>query len=72
MQAENLTWQNESEMISQSFPSGIVELSDQIISRIKSFKWLKDSATLYFAPVCMEAGVPMENTLFYALLMDSS
>ena len=60
MQAENLTWQNESKMISQSFPSGIVELSDQIISRIKSFKLLKDSTTLYFAPMFMEAGIPME------------
>ena len=51
LQADQLTWHRVLEMISQSFPSGIVELSDQIITRIQHFDWLRDNATLHFTPV---------------------
>ena len=50
-------------MISQSFPSGIVVLSDQIISCIHKFDWEKDNATLHFTPVFMEAGIPMKDKI---------
>ena len=60
LQANQPTWHRVLEMISQSFPSGIVELSDQIISRIQHFDWLWDNATLHFTAVFMEAGIPMK------------
>ena len=41
LQTDNPSWQGVLEMISQSFPSGIVELSDQIISCIHKFDWEK-------------------------------
>ena len=63
LQTDNPSWQNVLEMISQSFPSGIVELSDQIISCIHKFDWEKDNATLHFTPVFMEAGIPMKDKL---------
>ena len=63
LQTDNPSWQGVLEMISQSFPSGIVELSDQIISCIHKFDWEKDNATLHFTPVFMEAGIPMKDKL---------
>ena len=63
LQTDNPSWQNVLEMISQSFPSGIVELSDQIISCIHKFDWEKDNATLHFTPVFMEAGIPMKDKM---------
>ena len=63
LQTDNPSWQSVLEMISQSFPSGIVELSDQIISCIHKFDWEKDNATLHFTPVFMEAGIPMKDKL---------
>ena len=63
LQTDNPSWQGVLEMISQSFPSGIVELSDQIISCIHKFEWEKDNATLHFTPVFMEAGIPMKDKL---------
>ena len=61
LQTDSPSWQNVLEIISQSFPSGIVELSDQIISCIHKFDWEKDNATLYLTPVFMEAGIPMKD-----------
>ena len=61
LQADNPSWQGVLEMISQSFPSGIMELSDQIISCMHKFDWEKDNATLHFTPVFMEAGISMKN-----------
>ena len=63
LQTDNPSWQNVLEMISQSFPSGIVELSDQIIFCIHKFDWERDNATLHFTPVFMEAGIPMKDKL---------
>ena len=63
LQTDNPSWQGVLEMILQSFPSGIVELSDQIISCIHKFNWEKDNATLHFTPVFMEAGIPMKNKI---------
>ena len=63
LQTDNPSWQGVLEMISQSFPSGIVELSDQIISCIHKFDWEKDNATLHFTPVFMEAGIPMKDKI---------
>ena len=63
LQTDNPSWQNFLEMISQSFPSRIVELSDQIISCIHKFDWEKDNATLHFTPVFMEAGIPMKDKM---------
>ena len=60
LQADQPTWHLVLEMISQSFPSGIVERSDQIITRIQHFDWLRENATLHFTPVFMEAGIPMK------------
>ena len=60
-QTDNPSWQGVLEMISQSFPSGIVKLSDQIISCIHKFDWEKDNATLHFTPVFMETGISMKN-----------
>ena len=61
LQTKNPSWQGVLKMISQSFPSGIVELSDQIISCIHKFDWEKDNATLHFTHVLMEAGIPMKD-----------
>ena len=61
LQTDNPSWQGVLEMISQSFPSGIAELSDQIISCIHKFDWEKDNATLHFTPVFVEAGIPMKD-----------
>ena len=63
LQTDNPSWRNVLEIISQSFPSGIVELSDQIISCIHKFDWEKDNATLHFTPVFMEAGIPMKDKI---------
>ena len=63
LQTDSPSWQGVLEMISQSFPSGIVELSDQIISCIHKFDWEKDNATLHFTPVFMEAGIPMKDKI---------
>ena len=63
LQTDNPSWQGVLEMISQSFPSGIVDLSDQIISCIHKFDWEKDNATLHFTPVFMEAGIPMKDKI---------
>ena len=63
LQTDNPSWQGVLEIISQSFPSGIVELSDQIISCIHKFDWEKDNATLHFTPVFMEAGIPMKDKI---------
>ena len=56
LHADNPSWLGVLEMISQSFLSGMVELSDQIISCIHKFDWERDNATLHFTPVFMEAG----------------
>ena len=61
LQTDTPSWQGVLEMISQSFPSGIVKLSDQIISCIHKFDWEKNNATLHFTPVFMEAGISMKN-----------
>ena len=61
LQADNPSWHGVIEIISQSFPSGMVELSDQIILRIHKFDWERDNATLHFTPIFMEAGIPMKD-----------
>ena len=63
LHTDSPSWQGVLEMISQSFPSGIVELSDQIISCIHKFDWEKDNATLHFTPVFMEAGIAMNDKI---------
>ena len=63
LQTDSPSCQSVLEMISQSFPSGIVELSDQIISCIHKFDWEKDNATLHFTLVFMEAGIPMKDKI---------
>ena len=63
LQTDSPSWQGVLEMILQSFPGGIVELSDQIISCIHKFDWEKDNATLHFTPVFMEAGIPMKDKI---------
>ena len=60
LQADDLTWANILNMISQSFPSGMVELSDKIINTVQSFDWSKHNATLHFTPSFMEAGIPLK------------
>ena len=63
LQTDDPSWQGVLEMILQSFPSGIVELSDQIISCIHKFDWEKDNATLHFTPVFMETGIPKKDKI---------
>ena len=63
LQTDSPSWQGVLEMISRSFPSGIVELSDQIISCIHTFDWEKDNATLHFTPVFKEAGIPTKDKI---------
>ena len=59
-QTEELRWNHLLTIISQSFPSGMVELSDKINECIRDFQWNKHNATLHFTPPFMEAGIPLK------------
>ena len=59
-QTEKLRWNHLLTIISQSFPSGMVELSDKINECIRDFQWNKHNATLHFTPPFMEAGIPLK------------